>query len=136
MKEVEPMPPHWIERNTDKEKIRALLHPQIFIGRCSYCGFCVESCKFNALYHTPGFDAATHHKEDLHYSYNDLYRVYQLYYPEEYKKSLKEYEEKYGKKEQEKEEDSPCPAAIVRHVGSLPPDRSRTVKLAVEAGDS
>jgi formate hydrogenlyase subunit 6/NADH:ubiquinone oxidoreductase subunit I len=97
MVEVKPLPPHWVEKYKDKEKIRPLLHPQIFIGRCLYCGFCVESCKFDALYHTPGFDAATISKENLHHSYRELYKIYQLYYPQEYEKQWKEYEIKYGK---------------------------------------
>jgi len=34
-------------------------------------------------------------KEDLHHSYRELYKIYQLYYPDEYKRQWKEYEEKY-----------------------------------------
>ncbi|MHA2075056.1 MAG: 4Fe-4S dicluster domain-containing protein [Candidatus Hodarchaeales archaeon] len=86
---VEPQPKHW-------KKNRLLEHPQMFIGRCSYCGFCVESCKFDALYHTPGFDAASSRKEDLFHSNRDLFDIYKLYYPKEYEKQLKEYEKEYG----------------------------------------
>lgn len=104
MKEVDPPPPHWVEKQKGKEKPKPLLHPEIFIGRCSYCGFCVESCRFDALFHTAGFDAATHHKEDLHYTYNDLYRIYQLYYPNEYQRSIAEYEKKYRSEKVEEAE--------------------------------
>ncbi|MCK4820194.1 4Fe-4S dicluster domain-containing protein [bacterium] len=93
---VEPQPKHW-------KKDRALEHPQMFIGRCSYCGFCVESCKFDALYHTPGFDGASAKKEDLFYTNNDLYDIYKLYYPKEHEKQLKEYEKEYGSSNDEKE---------------------------------
>jgi formate hydrogenlyase subunit 6/NADH:ubiquinone oxidoreductase subunit I len=105
MKIVEPQPPHW-------KKDKPLEHPEIFIGRCLYCGLCVEACRFDALFHTPGFDAATSIKENLHYTYRDLYKVYQLYYPEDYKKQWKQYEEKYGKPEVEEEisEDTPMEA--------------------------
>ncbi|MHA1543212.1 MAG: 4Fe-4S dicluster domain-containing protein [Candidatus Hodarchaeales archaeon] len=96
MVEVDEVPPHWVEKQKTREKPRPLLHPQIFIGRCLYCGFCVESCKYDALHHTAGFDAATSVKEDLHHSYRDLYQIYQLYCPEEYTKQWKEYEEKWG----------------------------------------
>jgi formate hydrogenlyase subunit 6/NADH:ubiquinone oxidoreductase subunit I len=96
MVEVDSVPPHWVEKQKGREKPRPLLHPQIFIGRCLYCGFCVESCNFDALHHTPGFDAATSNKKDLHHSYRELYRIYQFYYPKEYAKQWKEYEEKYG----------------------------------------
>ena len=95
MVEVDEVPPHWAEKQKSREKPRPLLHPQIFIGRCLYCGFCVEACNYDALIHTPGFDAATSVKEDLHHSYRELYKIYQLYYPDEYKRQWKEYEEKY-----------------------------------------
>ena len=104
MVEVDDVPPHWVEKQKGREKPRPLLHPQIFIGRCLYCGFCVESCRYDALYHTAGFDAATSVKEDLHHSYRDLYQVYQLYYPKEYAKQWKEYEEKWGNYGEEKDE--------------------------------
>lgn len=86
---VKPQPKHW-------KKDRPLEHPQMFIGRCSYCGFCVESCRFDALYHTPGFDAASSRKEDLFHTNHDLFDIYRLYYPKEYEKQLKEYEKEYG----------------------------------------
>ncbi|MHA1974752.1 MAG: 4Fe-4S binding protein [Candidatus Hodarchaeales archaeon] len=104
MVEVDPAPPHWVEKQKGKEKPKPLLHPQIFIGRCSYCGFCVEACRFDALYHTPGFDAATSNKEDLYHTYRELYKIYQLYYPEEYDKQWREYEQKYGSKPEESQE--------------------------------
>ena len=93
---VEPRPKHW-------KKDRDLEHPQMFIGRCSYCGFCVESCRFDALYHTPGFDGASAKKEDLFYTNNDLYGIYKLYYPKEHEKQLKEYEKEYSSSKNEKE---------------------------------
>ena len=96
MVEVDEVPPHWHEKQKTREKPRPLLHPQIFIGRCSYCGFCVEACNYDALHHTAGFDAASSVKEDLHHSYRTLYKIYQLYYPDEYEKQWKEYEEKYA----------------------------------------
>ncbi len=95
---VEPQPKHW-------KKDRPLEHPQIFIGRCLYCGFCVESCRFDALFHTPGFDAASSRKKDLFHTYRDLYKIYQLYYPEVYEKQWKEYEKEYGSSDG-REEDS------------------------------
>jgi formate hydrogenlyase subunit 6/NADH:ubiquinone oxidoreductase subunit I len=97
MVEITPTPPHWVEKQKEKSKPRPLLHPQIFIGRCLYCGFCVESCKFDALHHSPGFDAASTNKEELYHSYHDLFDVFKLYYPNEYKEQWSSYEEKYGK---------------------------------------
>ncbi|MHA2170289.1 MAG: 4Fe-4S dicluster domain-containing protein [Candidatus Hodarchaeales archaeon] len=89
MVEADPQPPHW-------KKERLLQHPQIFVGRCMFCGICVESCRFDSLYHTPGFDGATKNKTELYHDYHKLFKIYQLYYPEKYKQHKKEYEEEYG----------------------------------------
>ncbi|MFX0122042.1 MAG: 4Fe-4S binding protein [Candidatus Hodarchaeota archaeon] len=87
---LEPQPPHW-------EKKRPLESPQMFIGRCMYCGLCVDSCKFDALFHSAGFDGASSQKEDLYYNYLDLYGVFKLYFPEEHAKQQKGYIETHGK---------------------------------------
>ena len=62
-----------------------------------YCGLCVDACRFDALYHSAGFDGASSRKEDLYYNYFDLYNVYKLYFPKEYEGQQKEYIEMYGK---------------------------------------
>ncbi|MFW9906441.1 MAG: 4Fe-4S binding protein [Candidatus Thorarchaeota archaeon] len=90
MKLLDPQPPHW-------EKKRPLESPQIFIGRCMYCGFCVEACRFDALHHSAGFDGASSKKEDLYYNYFDLYDIYKLYFPKEHERQQQEYVETYGK---------------------------------------
>lgn len=89
MVEADPQPPHW-------KKDKPLVHPQIYLGRCMYCGICVESCRFDSLYHTPGFDAATKDKKDLYHDYTKLFQIYQLYYPEKYKDQKRVYEEEFG----------------------------------------
>ncbi len=90
MKLLDPQPPHW-------EKKRPLESPQMFIGRCMYCGLCVASCKFDALFHSAGFDGAASRKEELYHNYFDLYNVFKLYFPKEYAEQQKEYVETYGK---------------------------------------
>ena len=69
----------------------------MFIGRCMYCGLCVAACRYDALFHSAGFDGASSNKEDLHYNYNRLFDVYKLYFPLEHEKNQNEYVEKFGK---------------------------------------
>ncbi|MHA2226207.1 MAG: 4Fe-4S dicluster domain-containing protein [Candidatus Hodarchaeales archaeon] len=90
MKLLDPQPPHWTKK-------RALETPQMFIGRCMYCGLCVAACKFDALFHSVGFDGATSKKEDLFYNYNDLFDVYKFYFPKEHEEDRKNYVENQGK---------------------------------------
>lgn len=87
---LDPQPPHWTKK-------RPLESPQMFIGRCMYCGLCVDACNFDALVHSAGFDGASSRKEDLHYNYIDLYDVYKLYFPKEHEEQQKEYIEAHGK---------------------------------------
>lgn len=87
---VDPQPPHW-------EKKRPLETPQMFLGRCMYCGLCVDACRFDALFHSAGFDAASSNKEDLHHTYNDLFDTFKLYFPVDHENLKNEYVEKYGK---------------------------------------
>ncbi|MFX0184846.1 MAG: 4Fe-4S binding protein [Candidatus Hodarchaeota archaeon] len=90
MKLLDPQPPHWTKK-------RPLETPQMFIGRCMYCGLCVDACRFDALYHSAGFDGASAKKEDLFHDYFDLYDLYKLYFPNEYEKQKEEYVKEYGK---------------------------------------
>lgn len=87
---ADPQPNHW-------KKKRELLHPEMFVGRCMYCGLCEAACPYDCLFHAAGFDAAATRLEDLHHSYRDLYELYKLYFPERYKKELEEYIEEWGK---------------------------------------
>jgi formate hydrogenlyase subunit 6/NADH:ubiquinone oxidoreductase subunit I len=87
---LDPQPPHWTKK-------RPLESPQMFIGRCMYCGLCVDACRFDALYHSAGFDGASSRKEDLYYYYFDMYNVYKLYFPKEHEGQQKEYIEMHGK---------------------------------------
>lgn len=39
--------------------------PQVFIGRCAFCGYCAEYCPTNAMTVTPEYELAELYKENL-----------------------------------------------------------------------
>ncbi|MFX0094472.1 MAG: 4Fe-4S dicluster domain-containing protein, partial [Candidatus Hodarchaeota archaeon] len=63
--------------------------PQIWIGRCMYCGLCVDNCRFDALHHTPHIGEPLPAYEDLMiHSPELLYKM--IYYYHDARKPPKE----------------------------------------------
>jgi len=90
MVKADPQPKHWNKR-------KPLYYPQMYTGRCMYCGICEEVCPFDCLHHTQGFDAASSKNEDLHHDYEKLYDLFKFYMPERYEKERQKYIEEHGK---------------------------------------
>ncbi len=53
-----------VEKNAETGE-REILQFDIDIGKCMYCGLCSEACKFDAIRHTPDFEAVSCSASDL-----------------------------------------------------------------------
>ncbi len=53
-----------VEKNAETKQ-REIKRFDIDIGRCMFCGLCVETCKFGALVHTTEFEGTVPTAEDL-----------------------------------------------------------------------
>jgi formate hydrogenlyase subunit 6/NADH:ubiquinone oxidoreductase subunit I len=90
MKVVDPQPLHWTKK-------KPLKFPQMYTGRCMYCGICEEACPYDCLHHTQLFDAATTSNEELHHDDQQLYELYKQGFPERFEKEEKDYITEWGR---------------------------------------
>ncbi len=67
---------------------RPLKFPEIYFGRCMFCGLCTEACPFEALFHTPLYETSvtTDEKSGMHYTWQAMEQVLKEGNPELYQK--------------------------------------------------
>lgn len=89
---AKPQPEHWSLLG----KKRPLDYPTIMFGRCMFCGLCTEACPFEALYHTPLYEASyvDETKKGLYFYVDRMGALLKEGKKELYEEHLKKWEQK------------------------------------------
>lgn len=66
-----------VEEKQVKDKLvkKEIKRPEIFIGRCMFCGFCVDACPTGSLTMTTNYELADWGRKALFYGYERMLNV-------------------------------------------------------------